>query len=833
MIPTRLDKIAKETLGDLRCLVPIPTIEHVCIDSRGVASKTLFIALQGRNTDGHCFLAEAFRNGAAAALVAESRIGSVSISPDWPIIVVSSTLRALQLLAKWYRRKAIGEVVAITGSNGKTVVKDALKAFLIKRSVIASPGSYNSQLGLPLSILSAEQYSRLAVLEAGVSAPGEMATLEEIASPDYGILTNIGMAHFASFGSREAIALEKMALFRQIPRSGWVLLPNDEPLLEKHAEQLRCEVHRVGSANQALSLVPFPIVGDSQMLLEVSVPSGARFEVPVQTRSPEIISDLHFAAYAAYLLGVELDEIASALDGFVPTPTRLEIWSSSEGIRIINDAHSSDPISVQSALKTAELVTSPTGRKFFAFGGMRELGTQQEIAHRQVGTQAGESGFSHIFLVGNGNLDFTAQAYKAARPDGCVVKVHSPAELKDKMHPFLRAGDTVLFKGPRNAGMIRAAQDLSGSIAQRCLWVDLAKIAENVARLRRHCGQAEIIATLKALAYGTELVQLAFWMSRIGVRHFGVSSTNEGVAIRKTGVDQEIYIFLADQEDVQNLVFYRLTPIIYSAELADAFATQLAGTGHSLDVHLKVDTGMHRLGVSPADALDIARRIRKTKNMRLTGVCTHFASADDPAADDYTNQQIAVFDHTLEDLRADGFLNLKVHAANTAAAIRFPQAHYDMVRLGLGLYGVFPSAHVQQIVHLELAIAVTSRIAAIRTFEVGDRLGYSGTHVVNRKTRVGIVPFGYDDGLPWRLSGNGHVLIDGKIAAILGRISMDQMQVDVTDISGADVGTEVLIYGSRGGHVLRPEKVAEQAGTIPHELLIRLGKRIHRIYIDP
>jgi alanine racemase len=512
----------------------------------------------------------------------------------------------------------------------------------------------------------------------------------------------------------------------------------------------------------------------------------------------------------------------------------MELWSSPQGIRIINDGYSSDPISVHAALRSATLGASRGGKKMFAFAGMRELGASSAREHSQVGAQAAECGFSHLFLVGNGELESTAQGYKRVRQDGSVLRVGSADELKDQLLPLLRPGDTVLFKGPRNAGMVKAVRDLSGAIAQRCLWVNLAAIEGNIARFRRHCGSAvHIMPMLKARAYGTELGQMASWMSRLGIHHIGVSSANEGVAVRKTGAEQDIFVFLSEREDLDNLLRYRLTPVIYSAELIDAYAALLKGSGQVLDIHLKIDTGMHRLGVPPKQAVELAQRIRASGVMRLTGVCTHFAAADDPESDEFTRGQIAAFDEVIAGLRAAGFENLQFHAANTAGAIRFLQAHYNMVRIGLGLYGVYPSEASRRDLDLELAVGVTSRIASIQEFARGETLGYNRTFTAKRLTRVGIVPFGYDDGLPWRLSGAGEVLVEGRRAPIVGRISMDQMQVDVTDIPGVGIGAEVLLYGTHNGHTLRPEQVAEKAGTIAYELMTRVGERVHRIYVEP
>jgi len=833
LIPTKLERIAHEIAGELRGPSSSLVIDRVCPDSRGATPGGLFVALRGQQTDGHRFLAEAFRNGATAALIAQDWLAGTALDATWPLIVVADPLRGLQALARWHRQEYFQRVLAITGSNGKTIVKDALKTLLAGRQALASPGSYNSQLGLPLAVLSAEKPEPLAILEVGISAPGKMAVLEEIARPDYGILTNIGLAHVAAFGNREGIAEEKMKLFERIPKDGWLLLPSGEPFLDAPAQKIKCPIHWVGGKHELLSLKPLSLSADGQAL-ELSIPAQGSRSVTVKTRSPEIISDLHFAAAAAHLLSVPLEEIAAALDNYVPTSTRRELWSSPQGIRIINDNYSSDPISVHAALRSATLGASRSGRKMFAFAGMRELGSNSAREHAQVGAQAAECGFSHLFLVGNGELATTAEGYTQVRPDGNVQRVKSADELKDRLLPLLRPGDTVLFKSPRNAGMVKAVRDLSGAIAQRCLWVNLAAIEGNIARFRRHCGGAvHIVAMLKAMAYGTELAQLGSWMSQLGIHHVGVSSANEGVAVRKTGADQDILVFLSEREDVDNLLSYRLTPVIYSAELVDSFIAALQGSGRTLDVHLKVDTGMHRLGAPPAIAVALAQRIRSSGVMRLTGVCTHFASAEDPASDDFTRRQIAAFNEVVDGLRANGFHDLQIHAANTAGTIRFPEAHYNMVRIGLGLYGIYPSEAARKMIELELAVGLTSRITSIQEFAPGDTLGYNRTFTAQRRTKAGIVPFGYDDGLPWQLSGVGQVLVEGRTAPIIGRISMDQMQIDLTDIPDAGFGAEVLIYGTHSGHTLRPEQVSQMAGTIPYELLTRLGERVHRIYIEP
>ncbi|MGE0222814.1 MAG: alanine racemase [Acetobacteraceae bacterium] len=833
MTPVFLEQIAEAVCGTTRNLPAGCLIERVCTDSRGVSPHALFVALKGDRTDGHRFLADAFRNGAACAIVAQDVVDQSGADPSWPLIIVESPLRALQLLAKWYRAQFMNRVIAVTGSRGKTMVKQALGALLARIGVTTSPGSYNSQLGVPLAVLANEKEAALSVLEAGVSEPGEMAVLEEIAAPDFGILTNIGVAHLASFGSREAIAREKMALFRRIPAEGWVLLPDNEATIRPLAATLSCRIHWIGAPGQPLALGILAAVDGGQRLA-LTTADGARREVTVATRSPDIIADLHIAATAALLLGVSLDDIVSTLDGYAPRPTRTEVWSSSQGVRIVNDAHTTDPMSVHAALRSAALGASHTGRKFFALAGARELGPDGGAEQRQVGAYAADCGYSHLFLVGDVPAQTVVDGFRAQVPDGVVTTVRDPSELKEHLLPLLRWGDTVLFKGPPMSGMSLAARDLAGSIAPRAEWVDLAAIGENVARFRRHCGGGvRVMAVLKALAYGTESDRLAFWLSRLGIHHIGVSTPGEGVAVRRTGIGQEIYVFMPGPADIDNILRYRLIPVLYDAVLVEQFEAALADRGAVIDVHMKVNTGMNRLGVEPGDALTVARRIRASGTMRLAGLCTHFASADDPDEDAFTRRQIATFDQVIAALKADGFDDLLIHAANTAGAARFPEAHYDMVRVGLGLYGIYPSPAVEQALELVLAVGVTSQVTRIQHVRRGESLGYNRPFSAQGDLKVGIVPFGYDDGLRWQHAATGAVMINGRMAPIVGRVSMDQMQVDVTDVPGVGPGTPVLLYGAHDGYAIRPETAAQAWGTIPHEMLVKLGNRVTRIYIEP
>ncbi|MCX5951216.1 MAG: alanine racemase [Cyanobacteria bacterium] len=784
--------------ADLRDAAPDIAIDGVAIDSRRVQPRDLFVALKGRQKDGHHFVPAALGAGAALVLVARG-MGLADI----PRLEVDDPLSALQALAGWYRNQYLPQVVAITGSNGKTVVKDALVACLTSRfRVTASPGSWNSQVGVPLAVLGAPPGSQIGVFEAGISAPGEMEAIEAILRPDYGVLVNVGLAHFAAFGSREAIAREKMGLFRHLPASHWLIAPAD-PLLEDLP--LPCERIHPGRDWPRL-IARRPTATGFALTLQFA---DQQLTLPVRTRSLPLVEDL--------LIG----------------PTRMETWCTPEGITIINDTASSDPLSVQAALDTVAATPSTGHRRLFVFGGMADLGAREHREHGLIGRVAAERGFTHLLLLPHAASGSTCAGWLSLRPKASLLKVPDWQGLRQQVRDLAQPGDLVLMKAAAAEGLEAAAPAIWESMAPRRLFIDLGAIRENVARFRALSGpRVAILAVLKAWAYGTELPRLALALQASGVDWIGVSTADEGALARRAGVLLPILVMLMDREEVDKVVRCGLTPVVYSLPLARSLVESLRDMGAECDVHLEVDTGMGRLGVPPEEALAAARLLRGSGVVRLRGVMTHLAGADDQAADRHSEQQLARFDQVVAAIRSEGDEPLCIHAAATSAAVRFPGARYDMVRLGLGLFGIAPSSEVAGAIELEQALAFVSRLAQVAVWPRGQRVGYNGSYVVEQEQqRIGIVAAGYNDGVPWRLSNTGAVLVQGQRARILGRVSMDSMAVDLTAVPDAAVGDEVLIFGSHQGQVLRPEEVAASAGSIPYELLVNVdSRRVQRIF---
>ncbi len=802
-------------------------IRAVAIDSRRVQAGDAFFALGGRSRDGHSFVANAIAAGASLVVVRRGGCASTAASSsELPRIEVDDPLEALQRLAAWYRRQHIRQVVAITGSNGKTIVKSALTALLAQRyRVAASPGSWNSQVGVPLAVLSAPAGTELGVFEAGISAPGEMTSIARILAPDFGVLVNVGLAHRGGFGSREVTAREKMILFRELPAAGWLIAPAD-PLLD--AIPLPCRRLQAGRGEPRLIEQKPHGAG---LLLSLDF-DGERVRLPVRTRSAPLVEDLLIAMTAALQLGVSVDEIVAVLQDYSFGPTRMETWRTPDGITIVNDSASDDPISVQVALETVSS-SSDSGRRLFVFGGMAELGHSEAPEHALIGQLAAERGFSHLLLLPHPANAHTAAAWRASRPQAPVIELADSGDLRATMRSLVQPGDTVLLKGAARLGLASAASAIWESMAPRRFLVDLNAVRDNIARFRALCGpKVAILAVLKAWAYGTELARLALALQESGVDWIGVSAADEGAALRRAGVHCPVLVMLMDSDEIDKAVRWRLTPVVYSLACAQRLVTSLRTMDASLDVHLEIDSGMGRVGVTPEEALGVARLLRGAGVVRLSGVMTHLASADDPAADQHTEEQLARFEAAVAMIRAESDEPLIIHAAATSGAVRFANARCDMVRLGLGLYGLYPSPAVAAAIELELAVAFLSRLVQVSLLRRGQRVGYNGTYVVTaEQQRIGIVAAGYNDGVPWSFSNRGEVMIQGQRVRVLGRVSMDSMAVDLSSLADASVGDEVLIFGAHEGQVLRPEEAAACAGTIPYDLLVTIdSRRVQRLF---
>jgi alanine racemase len=810
------------------------TFNNISIDSRRISKNSIFFPLKGTQVDGHQFISEALMNGAVASVVSQDWATSFEVNLQDRLITVKDPLEALHRLAGWWREQLSGKVVGVTGSNGKTIVKDALVHLLSEISLCSgSPDSFNSQIGVPLSVIRIPRTAEYVILEAGISGKNEMNRLEQIIRPDYGILTNIGRAHISAFGRREDIAEEKLKLFRNIKQEGWLLIPANDPVAEQAAKQVSCKIYRFGTPSDEIPYIEHREMKTDGMQLVVRFPDGQTIDLLILTPSLEIVSDIEIAIDAAWLLGVKAEVIKESLSRYAPGTTRMEVWKSPAGFTLINDSCSSDPISVKAALNTLASMNQKGGKRIFVFGGMRELGAYAQEEHAQVGTLAAQSQVDTLVLVGQNEIAATEEAFQRTAPESRVIRCRHLEDVKENLLPDLQWGDTVLVKGPRSMAITRVAREIMEAMAPNRFNIDLQSVNENINRFQHLIGQkTKILVMVKALGYGSDPTRLSLALQRMEVDYIGVSSADEGAALRKAGVDLPILVMMCSAEEAEKITRHHLIPMIYSFEIIDSLAREARAQGKILDVHIEIDTGLNRLGVRPESVIKLAKEITETGSLRIIGAMTHFACADDPEKDDFTRLQISRFQKTVASLREIGLSDLICHAGATAGAARFPEAHFDMVRLGIGMYGIYPSEAVKKEIDLELAISLVSRIIEIRTLQKGDRVGYGGTFEVPADNyKVGVVPMGYHDGIPFVLANKGSVLVNGKTAPIIGRISMDSMIIDLSEIPDIQQKADVLIFGKYDSYVVRPEDVANQSETIPYELLTRIGPRVQRIFI--
>lgn len=796
-------------------------IDDVSVDTRKpLGPSSLFVALQGPNFDGHAFVDDALNAGAFALVKSTYKSDSERL-----VRVEGDTLDALQRLAAHWRARFEGPVVGITGSNGKTIVKEMLAAIVSQRlTVYRSPGSYNSQVGVALSLLSLDSLHDVAIIEAGISQVGEMERLEAMIQPDHGILTFIGSAHQAGLPSLETTAREKLKLFART--DGFVVAPQDTLVFEGWPE--RPIPMSFGQSKEADVEVHSVEQSTTGFLFELDH-AEEQLEVRLNVVGRHNVDNAAAAALMARALGLDDEAIRAGLASFELAPMRLEMHTTSTGITLINDAYSSDPISARSALAALQFYAGPS-RTVAILGGMHDLGEASEKEHFELGKQVNQSGIERLFCIGP-EAEFIARGALEAgmQPDAVAVE-HDLAVLHDALDAALLPGDFVLFKGSRSLGLERAAERLLESVAPTRLTIDLDALRSNYRSVREAVGrQTKIMAVVKSFAYGNDSTRVSQTLVREGVDALAVAYPDEAIPLRNKGIRVPVLVTNVLANEADKIVKYDLTALIYSRHVASALDRQAARRDAVIDVHVEIDSGMGRVGLHPDDAVDFLKFVAELENVRATGLMTHFAVADDPREDDYTRAQLERFDAVRAALAGEGFEFDTIHAANTAGVARFEEARYDMVRVGLGLYGYHPGEHGALDDALKPALKFSTRVVHLKWVEAGDSVSYGRTWKAPGKRRIATIAAGYNDGFSRYNSNGAEVLINGVRCPVVGTVCMDVSMVDVT---GADVelGDEVVLFGESRDAYIGPEEVAARGDTIHYEVLCKVAPRVKRIF---
>jgi alanine racemase len=571
----------------------------------------------------------------------------------------------------------------------------------------------------------------------------------------------------------------------------------------------------------------------SHMPYSVEFPDGNRYSAQITSGFYYFLDLINITVKAAWLLGIPSEKISQTLREYTPEPSRTEIWKSPIGTTFINDIYCSDPQSVDLALKYFDQ-SNEQHRKIFVFGGMRGKKQHLESDYRRVGKAINRTHPHWLLLVGQHPFEPLIEEVKAFSPQTEISICPSYAEAIQQMRARIKQDDVVLIKGERKESLDILTEAFNDSICSNQCIINLAAIQANIETIRHKLAKGtRIMVMVKALAYGTDEVRMARFLSTCGVDILGVSYVDEGVVLKRAGASQEIFVINAAVYEAAKVVKWELQIGVSDKTMIEAVASEARRQNKKIKVHLHVDTGMSRFGCVPEESLALALQIRDCPSLEFEGIMTHFACADNPEDDAFTMHQANCFERVIQELESHGIYVPLKHAANSAAVMRFHFPQFNMVRIGLAVYGLYSSEATRKSMELRLALSLISRIVGINLCKSGDTISYGRSYVVHKdKQRIAVLPIGYFDGLHRNYSGKGHVIIRGQRAPMVGKICMDFMMVDVTDIPNASIGDSVLIFGEdEYGHYLSPEDLATRGDSIVYELITCLGPRIQRIFV--
>lgn len=808
-------------------------LSGISIDTRKpVGEDYLFWAIKGRHFNGNDFVEQALAAGVKGAVVSRPELMERPLPDGTTLILVPDTLVALQQLAAAYRRKFACPVVGVTGSNGKTLVKEMLASILcLERNTYRSPLSYNTQVGAALGLLGMRSEHEVAIIEAGISRPDEMERLETMIRPDHGILTIISKAHIGGLGSLENALQEKQKLFANLADGSFLVMNADDPLSMSVKDRFAASVVTFGLSSHAdvtaEDIVALPERGHQfrmrlfDKFVDVVLPVPGRFN----------ILNALAAAAAATRLGASSDAIRKGLERFHPSPMRLEMHTTVTGVTLINDTYNSDPASMKGALDVLAKVAK--GRRRIAIlSEMLDLGLHSREEHLAVGKDVARAEVDYLITVGDNGALIGQAAAEEGMNARRIVNTQSYREAGAELEKIMNRGDVVLFKGSRWFRLERIAKELVGSIGPTRLVVNLDAIAANVKTIRGIVGDdVAIMPVVKSFGYGNDSIRTSRVALENGANYLAVAFPDEGATLRENRINSPILVFNVFAEEVDKIVRYELSAAVTSLELASALNRAAAGT-KKIPVHIKIDTGMGRSGVWVEDALPFIEQVVCMRNLYVEGLMTHFSSADDPEADEYTRGQIQRFETLLAALKARGISIPCIHAAATSALVRFPETHYTMVRPGLGIYGMYPSPAVRKLISLEPVITFCTKIVQIKDHPPGRCISYNRRFVTDRNCRIATLPVGYNDGYPRFQSNVGEVLVRGRRARITGTVCMDALMIDITEIPEARVGDEVVLIGRQGNEEILADEIADNGKTINYEICCKISPRVTRIFVQ-
>ena len=797
-------------------------IRWLLTDSRSLCfpEETLFFALKTQRNDGHRYIADLYRRGVRQFVVEQVPDHFDSVYPEASFLRVPQTLAALQRLAERHRDEFDVPVVGITGSNGKTMVKEWIYQLLLpSQKIVRSPRSYNSQIGVPLSVWLLNEQTEVGIFEAGISQPGEMYALRDIIQPTIGVLTSLGTAHQENFRSMEEKCMEKLELMHDTEA---MVYCSDNDTVSRCIRRMQYKGEKIAwsQCDEKAALFVKEIAPKPSVTRITYIWQGEENCYTIPFVDEASVENSITSAAVVLRLGLTPSQLADRMSRLEPVAMRLEVKEGQRGCVLINDSYNSDINSLDIALDFMHRRES--AKKTLILSDIFQTGTSPELLYAQVSDLAVKRGISKFIGIGP---ELTAQADKIQITDKQFF-TDVPHFLSSDAFTGLR-GELVLLKGARPFGFDQITEQLEQKVHETILEVNLNAVVANLNYYRSFLKpETKMVCMIKADGYGAGAVEIAKTLQDHRVDYLAVAVADEGVTLRKAGITANIMIMNPEMTAFKTMFDYDLEPEVYSFRLMDALIKAARKEGITgWPVHIKLDTGMHRLGFDPVHDMDeVIGRLSHQNAIIPRSVFSHFVGSDSDGFDEFSARQFALFDEGSRRLQSAFSHKILRHMDNSAGIEHFPERQMDMCRLGLGLYGVDPRDN--RILHTVSTLKTT--ILQLRHVPAGETVGYSRKGKIERDSVIAAIPIGYADGLNRHL-GNRHCycLVNGQKAAYVGNICMDVAMIDVTDIPCRE-GDQVEIFGEH----LPVTVLSDVLDTIPYEVLTGVSNRVKRVYFQ-
>ncbi len=788
-------------------------IIHLLIDSRKIVNShgSIFFAIEGVHHDGHKFLNAAFKRGIRQFVISKSETLAEEIKAESNVLLVTNVVEALQVVVSNHRQCYDIPVIGVTGSNGKTIVKEWLNTLLTANNrVIKSPKSYNSQVGVPLSVWQMTNKHQVGIFEAGISKTGEMINLQKIIRPTIGIFTNLGPAHDVGFESRNIKADEKLILFSNC---------NKLIYCADH-ENVVTAIERFKLSNPEVECISWSLTGKSKRYNYSNENSSillGQFVCELKYSDRTSVENIAHCITCCLEMGMSAELIQQNASLLEPVNMRLELKSGINGCYLIDDSYNNDFTGLEIALDFM-LLHGGSRKRTLILSDILQSNKSPEELYKSVNKLLLDKGVNRLIGIGNeigNNKRFFELENTFYTKTECLVDSLNAHQFNDEI---------ILVKGARQFSLEVILNHLQEKIHGTRLEINLDALTENLNYYRSILKpKTRLMVMVKALAYGGGSYEIANVLQYHHVDYLAVAYVDEGISLRKKGITMPIMVMNVSNESFIHLSDYKLEPEIYSVKQLNDLI-QFSNGGKLPEIHLKIDTGMHRLGFLEENIDDLIDLLREVSDLEVASIFTHLSASEDQNMDDFTLLQLDLYSSIYDRITSIADKHPLRHALNSSGITRFPNHHMDMVRLGIGLHGIDSDPSIQE--YLQPVSTLKTSISQIKILKAGESVGYGRAFVADKPTTIAVLAIGYADGYDRRFgNGIGSVIINGKKAPVVGNVCMDMVMVDVTSIN-ATVGEDAIVFGPK----LPVNDLANLIHTIPYEILTNVGARVKRVF---